>query len=185
MRRITGSVLFAGSIALGTVSAGALPPELRGLVDASQPAGCSEYRLLFWDFYRAELWRYAEELPGDTFALALSYRTDFAQDELVESSIEEMSLIAGRPEQAFAEALVTDGDEVHLAMAPTRLQDFITAVRAEFDKHAMQGESPVFLTSPTARHYARSLIERFRPQTTVLSQNEIHPKVRIRTLGVV
>ena len=88
-------------------------------------------------------------------------------------------------EQAFAEALVTDGDEVHLAMAPTRLQDFITAVRAEFDKHAMQGESPVFLTSPTVRPYARSLIERFRPQTTVLSQNEIHPKVRIRTLGVV
>jgi flagellar biosynthesis protein FlhA len=88
-------------------------------------------------------------------------------------------------EQAFAEALITDGDEVHLAMAPSRLQDFITAVRAEFDKHAMTGDAPVLLTSPTVRPYARSLIERFRPQTTVLSQNEIHPKVRIRTLGVV
>ncbi len=88
-------------------------------------------------------------------------------------------------EQAFAESLVTDGDETQLAMAPSRLQDFITAVRAEFDKHAMSGEAPVLLTSPTVRPYARSLIERFRPQTTVLSQNEIHPKVRIRTLGVV
>ncbi len=88
-------------------------------------------------------------------------------------------------EQAFADSLIGDGEDVHLAMAPTRLQDFITAVRAEFDKHAMQGESPVFLTSPTVRPYARSLIERFRPQTPVLSQNEIHPKVRIRTLGVV
>ena len=88
-------------------------------------------------------------------------------------------------EQAFAESLLTDGDEVHLAMAPSRLQDFITAIRAEFDKHAMAGDSPVLLTSPTVRPYARSLIERFRPQTTVLSQNEIHPKVRIRTLGVV
>ena len=88
-------------------------------------------------------------------------------------------------EQAFAESLLTDGDEVHLAMAPSRLQDFITAIRAEFDKHAMSGDSPVLLTSPTVRPYARSLIERFRPQTTVLSQNEIHPKVRIRTLGVV
>jgi flagellar biosynthesis protein FlhA len=88
-------------------------------------------------------------------------------------------------EQAFSESLHSDGDEVHLAMAPSRLQDFITAVRAEFDKHAMSGESPVFLTSPSVRPYARSLIERFRPQTTVLSQNEIHPKVRIRTLGVV
>jgi len=88
-------------------------------------------------------------------------------------------------EQAFSEALVSDGDEVHLAMAPSRLQDFITAVRAEFDKHALRGETPVLLTSPNVRPYARSLIERFRPQTTVLSQNEIHPKVRIRTLGVV
>ncbi|NKB48423.1 MAG: flagellar biosynthesis protein FlhA [Alphaproteobacteria bacterium] len=88
-------------------------------------------------------------------------------------------------EQAFSESLTSDGDEVHLAMAPSRLQDFITAVRAEFDKHAMAGETPVFLTSPSVRPYARSLIERFRPQTTVLSQNEIHPKVRIRTLGVV
>jgi flagellar biosynthesis protein FlhA len=88
-------------------------------------------------------------------------------------------------EQAYAEALVSDGEEAHLAMAPSRLQDFITAVRAEFDKHAMSGETPVLLTSPTVRPYARSLIERFRPQTTVLSQNEIHPKVRIRTLGVV
>jgi len=88
-------------------------------------------------------------------------------------------------EQAFAEALVTNGEEVHLAMAPSRLQDFITSVRAEFDKHAMAGEAPVLLTSPTVRPYARSLIERFRAQTTVLSQNEIHPKIRIRTLGVV
>jgi flagellar biosynthesis protein FlhA len=88
-------------------------------------------------------------------------------------------------EQAFSESLHSDGDEVHLAMAPSRLQDFITAVRAEFDRHAMTGETPVFLTSPSVRPYARSLIERFRPQTTVLSQNEIHPKVRIRTLGVV
>ena len=88
-------------------------------------------------------------------------------------------------EQAFAESLVSEGEDVQLAMAPSRLQDFITAVRAEFDKHAMGGESPVLLTSPTVRPFARSLIERFRPQTTVLSQNEIHPKVRIRTLGVV
>ena len=28
-----------------------------------------------------------------------------------------------------------------------------------------------------------SIIERFRPQTVVMSQNEIHPRARIRTLG--
>jgi len=29
----------------------------------------------------------------------------------------------------------------------------------------------------------RSIVERFRPQTTVLSQNEIHPRVRLKTVG--
>src|SRR3546814_2087677 len=43
-------------------------------------------------------------------------------------------------EQAFSEALTGDGDDAHLAMAPSRLQDFITRVRKEFDKHAMRSE---------------------------------------------
>jgi hypothetical protein len=130
VRRITGSVLFAGAIVLGTVSAGALPSELRGLVDASHPAGCSEYRLLFWDFYRAELWSDAEELPGDTFGLALTYRTDFTRDELVESSIEEMSRIAGRPKAVFAEV----GAEMLQAFRDVAPGDRITAWRAGTNK---------------------------------------------------
>jgi flagellar biosynthesis protein FlhA len=35
------------------------------------------------------------------------------------------------------------------------------------------------------RPYVRSIVERFRPQTIVLSQNEIHPKARIKTLGTI
>ena len=49
----------------------------------------------------------------------------------------------------------------------------------------MRGELPVLLTTPPIRPYVRSIVERFRPSTTVLSQNEIHPKARIRTLGQV
>jgi flagellar biosynthesis protein FlhA len=86
-------------------------------------------------------------------------------------------------EQAFAEAIVGDGEDRQLAMAPTRLQEFITAVRQAFDRHALSGEAPVLLTSPAIRAYVRSIIERFRPATTVLSQNEIHPKAKIKTLG--
>lgn len=86
-------------------------------------------------------------------------------------------------EQAFAEAIVGDSDEKQLAMAPSKLQQFINAVRTTFDKHAMMGESPVLLTSPGIRPYVRSIIERFRSATPVLSQNEIHAKARIKTLG--
>ena len=49
----------------------------------------------------------------------------------------------------------------------------------------MRGELPALLTTPPIRPYVRSIVERFRPSTAVLSQNEIHPKARIRTLGQV
>ncbi|MEZ5825183.1 MAG: flagellar biosynthesis protein FlhA [Geminicoccaceae bacterium] len=86
-------------------------------------------------------------------------------------------------ENAFSEALVGQGDERQLAMAPSRLQEFIRAMRDAFEKQAMRGELPVIVTSPAIRAYVRSIVERFRPSTVVLSQNEIHPKARIRTLG--
>ncbi|KAA0579736.1 flagellar biosynthesis protein FlhA [Azospirillum sp. B21] len=86
-------------------------------------------------------------------------------------------------EQAFAESLVGDGDDRQLTMAPSRLQQFITSVRQTFERHAMMGESPVLLTSPLIRPFVRSIVERFRPATVVMSQNEIHPKARIKTLG--
>ena len=86
-------------------------------------------------------------------------------------------------EQTFVEALSGEGEEKVLSMPPSRIQDFITQVRQKFDTLAMQGEVPVLLTSPSVRPYVRSIIERFRPQTAVLSQNEIHPKARIKTVG--
>lgn len=86
-------------------------------------------------------------------------------------------------EQAFGESLIGEGEEKQLAMPPSKLQDFITAVRERYEELSAQGEVPVLLTSPPIRPYVRSVIERFRPQTVVLSQNEIHPKARIKTLG--
>ncbi len=88
-------------------------------------------------------------------------------------------------EQAFAEALVGQGEDKQLAMAPSRLQDFIRAVRDVFERTAMAGESAVLLTGPQVRPYVRSIIERFRGQTVVMSQNEVHPRARLRTLGTV
>ena len=88
-------------------------------------------------------------------------------------------------EQSFAEAIVGQGDDRQLSMAPSKLQQFITAVRTVFERHAMQGETPVLLVSPGIRPFVRSVIERFRPITIVMSQNEIHPKAKIKTLGQV
>ena len=88
-------------------------------------------------------------------------------------------------EAAFAEALIGQGEEKQLAMAPSRLQDFIRAVRDVFERAAMAGETAVLLTGPQIRPYVRSIIERFRGQTVVMSQNEVHPRARLRTIGTV
>ena len=86
-------------------------------------------------------------------------------------------------EQAFVEAIVGDGDDRQLSMSPSRLQQFIATVRSTFERYTIMGEAPVLLTSPGIRAYVRSIIERFRPYTIVMSQNEIHPKAKIKTLG--
>ena len=86
-------------------------------------------------------------------------------------------------EQSFAESLAGQGEERQLAMAPSQLQAFIQTVRERFDEASAGGSMPVLLTSPLVRPYVRSIIERFRPLTPVMSQNEIHPSIRLRTMG--
>ncbi|WP_407949534.1 flagellar biosynthesis protein FlhA [Parvibaculum sp.] len=91
--------------------------------------------------------------------------------------------LSPRWEQAFVESLVGQGEEKQLAMQPSVLQEFIASMRDRFEEAARAGEVPVLLTSPGIRPYVRSIIERFRPQTFVMSQNEIHPRIRLRTVG--
>lgn len=86
-------------------------------------------------------------------------------------------------EQLFAESIIGQGDERQLSMAPSQLQEFIAAVRDQFEAVIAQGESPILLTSPAIRPYVRSIIERFRSQTVVMSQNEIHPQARLKTMA--
>lgn len=88
-------------------------------------------------------------------------------------------------DEAFSEAIIGQGDDRHLAMAPSQLQAFIGAVRQTYDRLATQGDIPCLLTSPALRPFVRSIIERVRPATVVLSQNEIHPRARLRSLGAI
>jgi flagellar biosynthesis protein FlhA len=86
-------------------------------------------------------------------------------------------------EQTFAESLVGQGDDKQLSMPPSKLQEFITQLRNTFERQAMMGEQPVLLSSPSIRPYVRSIVDRFRPMTVVMSQNEIYPKAKIKTVG--
>jgi flagellar biosynthesis protein FlhA len=86
-------------------------------------------------------------------------------------------------EQAFAESMVGEGDARTLAMQPSRLTEFISLVREKFEEAAREGEAPVLVTSAAIRPYVRSIVERFRAHTPVLSQSEIHPRARLKTVA--
>jgi flagellar biosynthesis protein FlhA len=91
--------------------------------------------------------------------------------------------LSAKWEQAFAESIVGEGESKNLAMAPSKLSEFITLIRDRFEDAAREGEAPVLVTSPSVRPFARSIVERFRTQTTVMSQSEIHPRARLKTVG--
>jgi len=86
-------------------------------------------------------------------------------------------------EQAFAESIIGQGDEKHLATQPSRLTEFVTLIRDRFEEAAREGEAPVLVTSVGVRPFVRGIVKRFRAQTTVMSQAEIHPRVRLKTIG--
>jgi flagellar biosynthesis protein FlhA len=88
-------------------------------------------------------------------------------------------------EQAFADSIVGQGEDRSLAMQPSKLTEFINLVRQRFEEAAREGETPVLVTSPGIRPFVRDLVERFRAQTAVMSQAEIHPRARLRTVGSV
>jgi len=86
-------------------------------------------------------------------------------------------------ESAFAESLIGPLEDRQLAMAPTRLAEFMQRLRQVFDQNS--AETPVLLTSGGIRFHVRAIVERIRPATPVLSQSEIFPRARIRTVGTV
>jgi flagellar biosynthesis protein FlhA len=86
-------------------------------------------------------------------------------------------------EQAFAESIVGQGDDRSLAMQPSKLTEFINLVREKFEQAARDGEAPVLVTSPGIRPFVRGIVERFRAQTSVMAQSEIHPRARLKTVA--
>jgi flagellar biosynthesis protein FlhA len=86
-------------------------------------------------------------------------------------------------EVAFTEALIGPPEERQLAMAPSRLSEFMERLRAAFDAATAAGEQPALICSAPIRPHVRAIVERFRPATMVLAHTEIHPRARIRTVG--
>ena len=94
-------------------------------------------------------------------------------------------LVALSPEWdlAFSDALVGPAEDRQLAMAPSKLHEFMQRLRTSFEDAVANGDTPVLLTSGGIRAHVHAIVERIRPGTPVLAQAEIFYRARIRTVG--
>lgn len=110
--------------------------------------------------------------------LARQITFGFADDDHV------LSIVTLSPqwEQALSNALVGDGEVKNLALAPSLLQEFIEKLTRIFDRIESVGDRAVLVTNALLRPYVHSILERIRPNTIVISQNEVHAKIKIKSL---
>ncbi|MBI1308786.1 MAG: flagellar biosynthesis protein FlhA [Proteobacteria bacterium] len=91
-------------------------------------------------------------------------------------------------EKEFADSIIQvekDSPERQLAMAPDKIQTFLRNASDTFNRQFNSGVSPIFLTSANVRPFARLLVERTLPTVPVLSQTEIAPRAKLRTVATV
>ena len=130
------------------------------------------------------------EVAGQTrnIVLLVEHVRQALSRTLCQSHIQEdgtLSIVAVGPqwEQTFEESLVGQGDMRTLGMAPSQMQKFVKVVNETFEDQMRKGNYAVLMTSAGIRPYVRMVLERLSPSTPVLSQFEIHPKVKIRTVA--
>ncbi|MGL4825266.1 MAG: flagellar biosynthesis protein FlhA [Alphaproteobacteria bacterium] len=107
-----------------------------------------------------------------------------ASYETKEGVLQVISLSAAW-ERTFQDALSGDGEIKHFIVPPSKLQEFVEKMNTTFQTHTQRSDMVVLLTSGTLRPYVRSIVERFRPLTPVISQHEVHPKIKLKTIGEV
>ena len=73
----------------------------------------------------------------------------------------------------------------YLAMDPSQAQRIINVMQEAVEHFSLVNAHPVVVCVPTARLALRRLTEKFLPQFTILSHNEIAQDTSIETLGVI
>ena len=83
------------------------------------------------------------------------------------------------------ERAVRESVQEGLALDPQLTQRLVAEVRKSVETFTARGQFPVFLVSPGIRRHVRQLLQRYVPQMTVLSHNELADDVQVKSLGVV
>jgi flagellar biosynthesis protein FlhA len=85
-------------------------------------------------------------------------------------------------EQSIERAIEYNEQASHLNLPPQKIREILDKVTRTIGK----GDSPMaIVTSSSARHYLRQMIEAQIPNLSILSHNEIPPGVRVVSMGLI
>lgn len=88
-------------------------------------------------------------------------------------------------EQAIQESIQQTAQGAVLALNPQISQQILAKLANEVQAATNAGHNPVVLCNPQIRPHVKKLTERNFPMLTVLSYNEIAPKIKIQSIGTV
>lgn len=88
-------------------------------------------------------------------------------------------------EDIIRESLQKSDQGFYLNIEPNLAQRLIEAVQKEAERVANEGYAAIILCSPVVRRHLWQLLYRFLPQVSVISNNELTPRVSIKSLGTI
>jgi len=88
-------------------------------------------------------------------------------------------------EETIASGIIQTDQGQQLSVDPEFVRSFIAQLNQQAMELASQSSNAVVLCSPLIRSHLKALIDRFIPNITVLSHNEITPNVNVKAFGTV
>ncbi len=88
-------------------------------------------------------------------------------------------------EEAIASGIIQTDQGAQLSLDPEFVRQFVSELNEQAAQLLQETNQAVVLCSPLIRMHVKQLIDRFIPNITVLSHNELTPSVNIRSFGTV
>ncbi len=91
--------------------------------------------------------------------------------------------LSSRWDHEFQNAFSGEGENRQFVLSPSRVSEFMEHAQKILDLQGAQFPPPALLVTPGIRPHVRAIFERFRPQQTVISQDELYSKWPLEISG--
>jgi flagellar biosynthesis protein FlhA len=88
-------------------------------------------------------------------------------------------------EEAIASGIIQTDQGPQVSLDPEFVRQFISQLNEQAAQMLQESNQAVVLCSPLIRYHVKQLVDRFLPNITVISHNELTPSVNIRSFGTV